>query len=88
MYELNEATCDGCRTIFRAINKKHYCPHCDKYFYICNRCQEKGAHCPDCGVSLKKRTPPLKDLKKDFGVKNFPHYTRWNLGQRQSRKTG
>ena len=85
MYELNEATCDGCRTIFRAINKKHYCPHCDKYYYICNRCQENGAHCPDCGVSLKKRTPPIK-LRKDPEMEDFHHNTRWNLGQ--SRKTG
>lgn len=55
-----EATCDVCRNLYRATRRKHYCPHCNKYFYVCNRCHEKGAHCPYCGVPLKRKAEPLK----------------------------
>lgn len=63
MYQLKEATCDGCRTVYRSVSKKHFCSHCSRYYYICNRCVEGGSHCPDCGVPLKRKSPPL-DLVK------------------------
>ncbi len=69
MYELKEATCDCCATVYRAVTKKHYCPHCDKYYYVCNRCFKQLAHCPDCGVQLIRKTPPLKMIKDELGIK-------------------
>lgn len=68
MYELKEATCDCCRTVFRAISKKHYCSHCNKYYYVCNRCSENDPNCPDCGVPLKRKTQPLSMMKGEYGI--------------------
>jgi len=69
MYALKEATCDCCRTVYRCISKKHYCSHCDKYYYICSRCQENTAHCPSCGIALKRKTPPAAYVQSEFGFR-------------------
>ncbi|MDC7234113.1 MAG: hypothetical protein PQJ58_12840 [Spirochaetales bacterium] len=68
MYEIKEATCDCCRTVFRAVNQKHYCSRCNKYYYVCKRCNEEGSACPDCGINLKRKTPPLSMLKGELGI--------------------
>lgn len=69
MYELKEATCDSCRTVYRAVSKKHYCSHCNKYYYLCKRCNENLAGCPDCGIVLKKKSQPLSMMKGEPGIR-------------------
>jgi hypothetical protein len=66
MFTLNEATCDCCGTVYRSISKKHYCTHCDKYYYVCTRCHENQAGCPSCGITLKRKSPPLSVMERDF----------------------
>lgn len=68
MYELKEATCDCCRTVYRAVNKKHFCFHCSKYYYVCNRCSDDQPHCPDCGVPLKRKSLPLNMMNTESGI--------------------
>jgi hypothetical protein len=70
MYELKEATCDCCRTVYRAVNKKYYCSHCNKYYYVCNRCSEELPQCPGCGVPLKKKSLPLNMMKGENGIEH------------------
>lgn len=53
-----EATCDNCARVFNTTVKRHYCAHCDKFFYICSSCADVEAKCRFCGVPLKKRTEP------------------------------
>ncbi len=68
MYELKEATCDCCRTVFRAISKRHYCAHCDKYYYVCSRCNQDQPVCPSCGIALRKKSAPLSMMKEELGI--------------------
>lgn len=59
----SEVTCELCGSIFLETRRKYYCPHCNKYFFVCNRCKEKGASCRFCGIPTKKQGEPIK-IKK------------------------
>lgn len=51
-----EATCDNCARVFQATARRYYCPHCDKYYFICASCAETEPKCRFCGVPLKRRS--------------------------------
>jgi hypothetical protein len=53
-----EATCDNCSRVFQATVKRHYCSHCNKYYYVCNSCADSNAKCRFCGIPLKRRVEP------------------------------
>jgi hypothetical protein len=57
-------TCDNCARLYNGKVRRHYCSHCDKYFYICPACSAKGAHCRFCGVPLKNSVEKRKALVK------------------------
>jgi len=57
---LSEATCELCGRLFRANRRKYHCDHCNKYYFVCRRCEERGPKCRLCGIPLKKRGEPLK----------------------------
>jgi len=53
-------TCDNCARLFNGTIKRHYCEHCEKYFFICPSCATKVAHCRYCGIPLKKSSERQK----------------------------
>lgn len=55
---LNEVTCDSCARLYKAASKRHYCSHCDKYYYICQSCADSAPKCRFCGVPLKRKSEP------------------------------
>ena len=46
-------TCDNCARLYSGTIRRHYCEHCNQYFFICPACAARGAHCRYCGVPLK-----------------------------------
>jgi hypothetical protein len=53
-YEIESlTTCDNCARLFDGSIRRHYCEHCDRYYFICPSCAARGAHCRYCGIPLK-----------------------------------
>ena len=46
-------TCDNCARLYSGTIRRHYCEHCNQYFFICTSCAARGAHCRYCGIPLK-----------------------------------
>ncbi len=57
----SSVTCELCGSVFTGTRRQHYCDHCNKFFYVCDRCKAKGAFCRFCGIPLKKRGEPVKN---------------------------
>ena len=55
-----EATCDLCGRVYAAKRRRHYCDHCNRFFYVCHSCEEHGAKCRLCGIPLKHRGEPVE----------------------------
>ncbi len=60
----SEVTCELCGSLFFETRRKYYCANCNKYFYVCNNCKEKGAQCRFCGISTKKQGEPIRIKKR------------------------
>jgi len=61
---VQEATCDSCGRIYTSPAKRHYCGHCDKYYYICSSCEERRAKCRYCNIPLQRKREPLAPLRR------------------------
>ena len=52
-------TCELCGSLFIESRRRYYCAHCQKYYFVCSRCREKGAKCRFCGIPTRKQSEPL-----------------------------
>ena len=55
---MNEATCECCGRVYLASVQRHFCSHCNKYYYVCNSCADSQAKCRFCGIPLKRKSKP------------------------------
>ncbi len=66
--EFSESTCDCCGKVYMAGARRHYCSHCDKFYYVCKSCVDNQPKCRLCNVPLMRKREPLAQQKPRVAV--------------------